>query len=87
VSSVAQVIAEVDRILVQQFELDAELVQADARLKEDLDLDSLDGADLMIAIEKHFAVRLDESVARRFKTVGDIHDYVGTLIVTARASA
>ena len=83
-----EVIAEVDRILVEQFEVEAELVVASARLKEDLDLDSLDGADLMIAIEKRFKVRLDEQVARGFRTVGDIHNYVRELVATeAQASA
>lgn len=83
-----EVIAEVDRILVEQFEVEAALVVASARLKEDLDLDSLDGADLMIAIEKRFKVRLDEQVARGFRTVGDIHAYVRDLVATeAQASA
>lgn len=85
-SAAEQVIAEVDRILTQQFEIEAELVRPDAKLKEDLDLDSLDGADLMIALEKRFGVRLDESVARSFTTVGDIHAYVRKLVEETKAA-
>lgn len=74
------IIAELDRIFVEQFEVTAETVVPEARLREDLDLDSLDAADMMIAIEKRFGVRLDDQVARTFKTVGDIHGYVHKLV-------
>jgi acyl carrier protein len=87
VNSAAQVTAEVDRILNQQFEIEPDLIVPGARLKDDLDLDSLDGADLMIAIEKRFGVRLDEAAARSFRTVGDIHTYVSGVVVGSRASA
>lgn len=74
------IIAELDRILVEQFELDADAVVPSALLREDLDLDSLDAADMMIAIEKRFGIRLDDTVARQFKTVADIHGYVHALV-------
>ena len=48
----------------------------DARLREDLDLDSLDGVDLVVALEKAFDFRIDGKVVVEMKTVGDIHDYV-----------
>lgn len=74
------IIAELDRIFVDQFEVEPGSVVPDARLREDLDLDSLDAADMMIAIEKKFGVRLDDQVARTFRTVGDIHGYVHKLV-------
>lgn len=73
-------IADLDRIFVEQFEVAAETVVPEARLREDLELDSLDAADMMIAIEKRFGVRLDDQVARTFKTVGDIHAHVRKLV-------
>lgn len=75
-----ELIQALDRILVDQFELPADAVVPEARLREDLDLDSLDAADMLIAIEKRFGVRLDDTVARSFRTVGDIHDYVRRLV-------
>lgn len=77
---VQEVITQIDRILVEQFELEPDVVVPGARLREELDLDSLDGADLMIAIEKKFKIRLDETVAREFRTVDDIHRYVRRLV-------
>jgi acyl carrier protein len=74
------IIAELDRILVEQFELPREAVVPTALLREDLDLDSLDAADLLITIERRFGVRLDDNVARTFATVGEVHDYVRALV-------
>ena len=81
------VIVELDRIFVEQFEVSPEILVPDARLREDLDLDSLDAADMMIAIEKRFGVRLDDQVARTFKTVGDIHSYVHKLVAEKEQDA
>jgi acyl carrier protein len=85
--SAEQIIAELDRILVDQFELSADAVVPSARLREDLDLDSLDAADMLIAIEKKFGIRLDDAVARTFRTVGDIHAYVHQLVAAKSADA
>lgn len=75
-----RIIADLDRIFVDQFELDASAVVPEARLREDLDLDSLDAADMLVAIEKRFGIRLDDDVARQFRTVSDIHAYVRQLM-------
>lgn len=86
VPTAEEIIATVDRILVDQFELGADQVVPNARLREDLDLDSLDAADMMIAIEKRFGVRLDDNVARSFTTVEDIHSYVRKLVLEKEAA-
>ncbi len=70
------IISKIDEILIEEFELEAEAVVPDARLREDLDLDSLDGVDLVVALEKAFDFRIDGKVVVEMKTVGDIHDYV-----------
>ncbi len=80
-----RIIAELDRIFIDQFELDAAQVVPAARLREDLDLDSLDAADMLVAIEKKFGIRLDDQVARGFRTVGDIHGYVRQLVADKQA--
>lgn len=70
------VIVQVNTILTEQFEVDPALIHPDALLREDLDLDSLDGADLLIAIEKRFRIRLDDQLVRTMRTVGEVHSYV-----------
>ena len=62
--------------LVGEFELDPAQIKPEARMKEDLGLDSLDAVDLIVALEKEFQVRIPEDMARQMRTVGDIHAYL-----------
>ncbi len=74
--TVEEIIQKVDHILVEEFELEADLVVPDAQLREDLDLDSLDGVDLVVALEKTFGVRVADKAVMEMKTVSDIHAYI-----------
>jgi acyl carrier protein len=62
--------------LVGEFELDPGSITPEARMREDLGLDSLDAVDLVVALEKQLKVQIPEEVARQMKTVGDIHTYL-----------
>jgi acyl carrier protein len=62
--------------LVGEFELDPARITPEARMREDLGLDSLDAVDLVVALEKQLHVQIPEDVARQMKTVGDIHAYL-----------
>lgn len=81
-----QIIASLNQILVRDFEVDATSLTAETRLREDLDLDSLDAADLLIAIEKKWTIRIDETVARKFRTLGDVHAHVRELVDKSQGS-
>ena len=71
-----QVINSVNDIMVEVFEVEESLLNRDAHLIQDLDLDSLDGVDLVVALEKTFRLKIEEAEARAIKTVGDIYDRV-----------
>ncbi len=72
----AEIEAAIDRIMVEEFEADASKLHRDAQLAEDLDMDSLDGVDLVVALEKTFKCRIGEAEARGIRTLGDIYDKV-----------
>ena len=74
------IIEELNSILIRQFEVVPESIRPEARLRDDLDLDSLDAADLLIAIEKRFRVRLDDQEVRKLTTVGEVHAYVRAVV-------
>ena len=82
-----RIIADLDLIFIDQFELEPAKVVPEARLREDLDLDSLDAADMLVAIEKRFGIRLDDQIARQFRTVSDIHSYVRRLVAEKQNNA
>ena len=66
----------VNQTLVTEFELELANIKQDSRMREDLGLDSLDGVDLIVALEKALSVQIPENVAREMRTVGDIYSYI-----------
>lgn len=71
-----EIIATVNRILVEEFELEAEKIRADAHLIDDLELDSLDAVDLVAALEATFGGRIEEGKARSVRRIGDVYALV-----------
>ena len=62
----------VREILVEEFELDPQDVRPEARLGEDLELDSLDRVDLIVTLEKATGIRFVEDQVKEVRTVGDL---------------
>jgi acyl carrier protein len=54
------------------FDLDATKVHPDARLVEDLDLDSIDAIDLALKLEEVTGLVFDETRLRQMHTIRDI---------------
>ncbi len=71
-----EIIAILNKILEEDFEIDPSLLKPEASLRDDLDLDSLDGVDLIVAIEKKFRFRVDEEEARSIRTLNDIYESI-----------
>lgn len=70
----------VNNVFVEGFEIPADELQPDARIFEDLGLDSLDVVDLIAAIQKEFGVRVrDDQRIREVRTLQDLYDYMNTL--------
>ena len=66
----------VNQTLISEFELEPSAVVPEARMREDLRLDSLDAVDLIVALEKALKVQIPETEAREMRTMGDVHQYV-----------
>ena len=71
-----KIMAQVNEILVEGFEIEPSLLKPQAHLADDLDLDSLDGVDLVVALEKEFGCRIEEEEARSMAILKDIYDYI-----------
>jgi acyl carrier protein len=75
-----EVVTLVNDILEEYFEIERERLQPEANIFEDLELDSLDIVDLVVAMQKRFNVRIrDDERIRHIRTLGDIHRFVLTL--------
>jgi acyl carrier protein len=61
-------------ILVKTFDLPAESVVPEARLREDLDIDSIDAVDLMVQLKPLVGQRLQPEAFKSVRTVSDVVD-------------
>ena len=59
-------------ILVADFECDPEKLTPDARLFEDLDLDSIDAVDLIVRLQKNINKRVDPNDFKQIRTLQDV---------------
>jgi len=72
-----EIIALIDTTLVNEFELNIDDMAAEASLKDDLGLDSLDRVDMVIVLEKAFGFKMGEEEAiKAIRRLGDIHAFV-----------
>jgi acyl carrier protein len=71
-----EIVATVNGILTEEFEISADSLTPEAKLAEDLELDSLDGVDLVVSLEKAFGCRIKEEDARQMRELKQIYDYI-----------
>ncbi len=67
----------VNEVFEESFEINTELLKADAMIFEDIGLDSLDIVDLVVALQKKFKVQIrDDERIRNIRTLGDIYQFI-----------
>ena len=70
------VVATMREVLASELDVDADKVTADARFKEDLDADSLDLVEVVLALEEKFGIEIPDDEIASVKTVGEAADLV-----------
>lgn len=70
------IFAELSSVLQKLFELDADDITLDARLYEDLDLDSIDAVDLIVHLQSITKHKFKPDEFKAVKTVGDVVDVI-----------
>lgn len=68
------IFSEIKRILVELFELDESAIEPEARLYEDLDIDSIDTVDMMIELKKFAPSTITPEQFKDVKTLQDVVD-------------
>jgi acyl carrier protein len=76
----ASILEDLREIFVEKFEVDKDSVSLEAKLYDDLDIDSIDAVDLMVALKKRTGKKLDPEVFKQVRTVGDIVEAVHSLM-------
>lgn len=73
---------KVFEVVADSLKIDRQLVTLEANIYDDLNADSLDSTELMIALEGAFGCQIPDEDTEKIKTVGDIVTYI-----TAHAQA
>lgn len=86
-SSRTEILQYLRVVLNELFQLDAERVRPEARLVEDLDLDSLDAIDISVRVEEATGHALTEPQLRALKTVDDVIHAIAEVVGPKGAAA
>ena len=71
-----EILASVQGVFVEMFELEPAKVHLDVRLIEDLDLDSIDAIDMIVKLQELIGQRIEETALRKVRTIRDVVDLV-----------
>ena len=69
--------SKVRTFLIEDLEVDEDVIVPDARLKEDLGIDSLDFVEIVVIVEKNFGFKIKPEEMSGVKTLKDFCDYIG----------
>ena len=76
-----EIYQKIKEYLEGMFEVPLEMVSLEARLFEDLDLDSIDRVDLVLQLEELTKRKFNPEEFKSVRTVGDVVDCVHALLV------
>ncbi|HLU18068.1 MAG TPA: acyl carrier protein [Edaphocola sp.] len=78
-----EIIERINHFLVEDFEVEESAIKPESKLKETLDLDSLDYIDLIVVIESNFGFKVKPEDFQHMETIQDFYTYVENRLQTA----
>ena len=72
-----EVIEKINLLLIDELEIDEAAIRPDARLKDDLGIDSLDFVDIAVLVEINFGFSIRAEDLLNVNTVSEFYDYIG----------
>ena len=73
---------KVKEIIVDTINCDESEITMDAKLKEDLNIDSLDSMELVMALEEAYGITIEESALGSFESVKNIVEYIDSHVAS-----
>lgn len=70
------IIAKVNEMLAEEFEVEQSALLPDAQLKETLNLDSLSFVDLIALIQQTYDINIPVEDLPKVRTFNDLYDYI-----------
>jgi acyl carrier protein len=67
---------KVKEFLIEELEIEEENIYPEAKLKEDMGIDSLDYVDIVVIVEKTFGFKIKPEEMANVKTLSQFCDYI-----------
>lgn len=67
---------KIKAIIAEQLNVNEDMIQIETHLMKDLEADSLDAVEIIMAIEDEFDIEIPDEDAEKFQTVSDLVNYV-----------
>lgn len=67
---------KVKEIIMEQLGVDGDDIKMDTSLTKDLEADSLDAVEIIMAIEEEFDIEVPDEEAENFTNIGDIIKFI-----------
>jgi acyl carrier protein len=67
---------KIKEIIMEQISVDEDAITMDTHLMRDLEADSLDAVEIIMAIEDEYDIEVPDEEAEKFQSVGDLVRYV-----------
>lgn len=71
-----EIVAQVNSILADEFEVDASSMSPGANVKETLSLDSLSLVDLVAIVQQTYKIKIPVADLRTIQTFDDLYNYI-----------
>lgn len=76
----SEVVKITNNFLIEEIEVEENILTEDAKLKEDLGIDSLDFVDVVVIVEREFGFKIKPEEMTNVKTLGNFYDYIMTKV-------
>ena len=71
-----EIIAQVNSLLAEEFEIEESEFAPEANLKETLNLDSINLVDLIALVQFHYKITIPVEDLKKIQTFADLYDYI-----------
>lgn len=70
------ILEKAKKIIAEQFNVEEDTISLETSFRDDLNADSLDLVELVMALEDEFGLEIDDENVENIETLGDAIDYI-----------
>jgi acyl carrier protein len=75
-----EIVRRLEALLVEEFDVPRDLIRPEARLQEDLDIDSIDAVDMIVQLKPMIGRRLQPEAFKSVRTFDDVVEALYSLV-------